>query len=143
MFLAIYYFSFDSNGYKKCCALDEREWWCSMLYLLYLQKNKEAANAIYVVCFQFQWEIFFANLMFYFLYTSLLRIFPWSLGVHCMKGMIFKVGHSLNIDKHRLVICGVFSSKNVLSLVTFLHLCPLYNFTVGGKKGSCKGFILL
>lgn len=67
------------------------------------KKKIEADNAIYVI-FQFQWEILFANLMFCFLYTSLLRIFLWSLGVHCMKGMIFKVGHSFGIDKCRFVI---------------------------------------
>lgn len=61
--------------------------------IVYLQKNKEADNTIYIVSFQFQWGVLFANLMLYFLYTSLLRIFLWSLGVHCMKGMIFKVGH--------------------------------------------------
>lgn len=72
------------------------------------KKKKEADNAIYVVSFQFQWEIFFANLMFCSLYNSLLRIFLWSLGVHCMKGMIFKVGHSFNTDKHHSVSVGVF-----------------------------------
>lgn len=31
-----------------------------------------------------------------------------------MKGMIFKVGNSFDIDKHHFVSCGGFSSKNVL-----------------------------
>lgn len=61
-----------------------------------------------------------------------------------MKGMTFKVGHSFNIDKHHFVICGFFSSKNVLSRWRghiFTPLLPLQLHCE--KKSYCQGFILL
>lgn len=58
-----------------------------------------------------------------------------------MKGMIFKVGHLFNIVKHNFVICGVFSSKNVLSKLLGHFFTPvLYLQLDVKKKGYCKDF---
>jgi len=86
---------------RRYCALDKRE--SEYSCLPYLQKKKGADDTIYFVSLSVPVGAFFANLMLCFFYTSLLRIFLWSLGVRCMKGMIFKVGHSFNINKHHSV----------------------------------------